>query len=87
MYYVGLQSTKSGLGSSETAADILNEYTIEYAEDIAMRDTVLQSTRKVDLMRYVPELKRILLIAEGSDSIMVMSDDFSVLSRGEERRY
>ena len=51
-----------------------------------MRDTVLQSTRKVDLMRYVPELKKILLISEGSDSIMVMSDDFNVLSRGKQTK-
>ena len=61
---------------------MFNEYTIEYAEDILMRDTELQSTRKIALMRYVPETKKILVIPENADNILVMDEDFKIVSRG-----
>ena len=63
---------------------MFNEYTIEYAEDILMRDTELQSTRKIALMRYVPETKKILVIPENADNILVMDEDFKIVSRGKE---
>ena len=61
---------------------MLNEYTIEYAEDLHMRDSVLLATRKVSLMRYIPETKKILVISEDADNILVMKEDFTVLSKG-----
>lgn len=48
-----------------------------------MRDTVLQSTRKVSMMKYIPETKKILVVSEGADSILVLSEDFNVLSKGQ----
>jgi hypothetical protein len=71
-----------GKGGSDTASEVLNEYTIEYAEDLHMRDSVLLATRKVSLMRYIPETKKILVISEDADNILVMKEDFSVLSKG-----
>jgi hypothetical protein len=82
------QGKAKGLGGVDPTggSDILNEYTIEYAEDISRRDQILQSTRTVSLMRYVPENKKILLISENSDNILVMDSEFKLLSKIEATR-
>ena len=75
------KSANAGGDQSTGATDVLNEYTIEYAEDLFKRDTVLQSTRKVNLMKYIPENRKILIIQENSDSVIVMNEDFDILSK------
>ena len=66
----GLQVSSS---ENPAASDTLDEYVIEYGEELLLRDRVLSPHRYITLMRHVPETRRLLVIPEGSDNIFMTS--------------
>lgn len=65
----------------EVSGNSLDEYVVEYGEDIMMRDNVLSMHRRVSLMRYIPDTKRVIVIPEDSDSILMMDESFRLKSQ------
>eukprot|EP01034_Spumella_vulgaris_P022279 gene22279-28395_t len=54
----------------------LDQYVIEYGEELLHRDHVLSAYRFVAQMRHVPETRRILLVPEDSDNVMIFDEKF-----------
>jgi WD40 repeat protein len=59
----------------------LDEYVIEYAEDFTARDHFLSPHRTVHSLRYIPEMKRLVLILHDSDSIVMVDENFRIMSQ------
>lgn len=60
--------------------DDLDEYVIEYNEEILLRDRVLSNHRQNVLMRFIPTTRKILIVPENSDKIILFSESFKVHS-------
>ena len=73
-------STTSGTAAS-AENDLLDQYFIEYVEEVSHRDTTLNSFLPISNMRHVPENKRLIVIQEDSDQVMLFDDRFNLLSR------
>ena len=58
--------------------NILDEYTIEYSEDMLMRDKVLPAQSSVSCMRYIPETQKIAVIVNNSSFIRILDDTFNL---------
>lgn len=71
----------SGGDGKASESDNLDEYIIEYGEDILMRDRYLSPHRYVSLMKYIPDIRRILIVTEGSDSILIFDESFRLKSQ------
>ena len=77
---------QTGLSVTQTrdllgGRDNLNEYIIEYAEDILLRDNVLSEFRQILGFKHVPQEKRILITLNDSDDVLVFNEKFDLLSR------
>ena len=68
--------TSSGKNRSSNYA--LEQYVIEYQEQILERDHILSAYRYVSLMRHIPELRKIVVIAEDADNVMVFDEKFRI---------
>jgi hypothetical protein len=66
-------------GKDETNS--LDEYSIEYGEEPLLRDHVLSSHRFVSNMKFVPENRRIFVIQEDSDNVLIMNEKFKIMSQ------
>lgn len=73
----GLQVSSS---ENPSNSDSLDEYVIEYGEELMLRDRVLSPHRYITLMRHVPETRRLLVIPEGSDNIFIFDEQFKLRS-------
>jgi WD40 repeat protein len=60
---------------------VIIEYVIEYGEDVLMRDHVLASHRYISMVRHITDNKRFLVIPEDSDHIIVMDEEFRLISQ------
>jgi len=76
----GLSAKQTG-ALAEPGADVLDEYVIEYREHLHMRDRVLSPSRPIVLCKYVPEIKRYMLVTEGSEHVQIFNDKFVPYSR------
>jgi hypothetical protein len=56
----------------------LDEYTVEYSEDITLRDHILSNFKQNTLMKFVPDNRRILLIPQEQDHIMIIDESFKL---------
>jgi WD40 repeat protein/Ca2+-binding EF-hand superfamily protein len=65
------------IGNSNNDNETLDEYVIEFCEDHLKRDRVLSPHRYVSLMRYVSEVKKYLVVVEGTDYVLVLDDKFN----------
>eukprot|EP00981_Chlorochromonas_danica_P013586 scaffold6531_cov169-Ochromonas_danica.AAC.8 len=54
----------------------LDEYVIEYGEEILHRDHILSAYRFVSQMRYVGETHKLLVIPEDSDHVLLLNEKF-----------
>lgn len=54
----------------------LDQYVIEYGEEILQRDHILSAYRLVSVMRYVSEVRKLLIISEDSDNVLVLDEKF-----------
>jgi WD40 repeat protein/Ca2+-binding EF-hand superfamily protein len=73
----GLSALQSRKGlSDEGNSYSLDQYVIEYGEEILQRDHILSAYRLVSLMRYVPEVRKLLVISEDADNVLVLDEKF-----------
>ncbi len=66
--------------SNKPTTNALDEYTIEYMENIALRDNVLSPHRLVTLMRHFPEINRVFVAVEDGESLYAFDEKFEVKS-------
>lgn len=59
----------------------LEQYVIEYAEAHLERDRVLSAYRFISLMRYVNETRKIVVISEDADNVMIFDEDFKLYTQ------
>jgi hypothetical protein len=59
-------------------SNVLNEYVIEYKEDVLRRDTILSSHRIVTLMKFIPELRKFIILTENSNHFLLVDEDFKI---------
>eukprot|EP01042_Synura_sphagnicola_P005354 gene5354-6827_t len=78
----GVGSGGGGAGSSNPLAenDLLDQYFIEYVEEVGHRDTTLNSFLPIANMRHVPEAKRLIVVPEDSDHVILFDDRFNHLA-------
>ena len=82
-----LSSTKAPSAADNKTAETsnsgenLDRYVIQYGEDISLRDKFLSAFRHHSVMHYVNELKRILLVSEDSDHILILNENFKLVSK------
>lgn len=74
----GLTSIQNKRGSSNYS---LEQYVIEYGEELLQRDHVLSAYRFVTLMRHVPETHKLLVISEDSDYVLILDEKFRTHSQ------
>lgn len=67
-------------GSNEGGGDELNVYKIEYNEDPGRRDRVLPAQKDVWGMRHFPDSKRIVVMPTASDRLMMIDEDFELIT-------
>ena len=60
-------------------SDSLNEYVIEYAEDLMHRDTLLSPYRLISIFKWEPTIRSIMLVQQDSDCIILFSEVSSKL--------
>lgn len=87
----GLGSTSSGGGSNPSAGakrggegsntNVLDQYIIEYGEEVLQRDHLLSAYRYVSVMRHVSESHRLLIISEDADYILVTDEKFRMITQ------
>ena len=73
-------SARQTAGLAEPGADELDEYVIEYAEHLHMRDRFLSPSRPIVLCRYARDIRRFLLVTEGTGHVQIFNDRFQPLS-------
>lgn len=56
----------------------LEQYVIEYGEAHLDRDHVLSAYRFISLMRYIPENRKIVVISEDADNVLIFDEKFRV---------
>jgi WD40 repeat protein len=54
----------------------LDQYIIEYGEEILQRDHILSAYRLVSQFRYVPEVRKLLVLSEDADNVLVLDEKF-----------
>ncbi|CAE7683877.1 unnamed protein product, partial [Symbiodinium microadriaticum] len=69
-------ATGAADGPSAAQKDTLDEYVIEYGEDKEIKDTVLNSYSPLASMRYLSTLKRVMVIPEKRDTVMMFDNFF-----------
>ena len=81
-----IQTASKGKGGKGAAGgSTIDEYVIEYQEDSMRRDKILSPYRPVELMKYVPQNKRFLIIPGDNDKVLMLDDKFrlrSIMSPG-----
>ena len=73
---LAVNTNKSGADNNKNFS--LEQYVIEYAEAHLDRDHVLSAYRFISLMRYVQETRKILVISEDADNVMIFDESFRV---------
>eukprot|EP01038_Epipyxis_sp_PR26KG_P009407 gene9407-12668_t len=61
-----------------TSTFSLDQYTIEYGEELLQRDHVLSAYRLVSVMHFVRDNRRIIVIPEDSDNIMILDEKYRI---------
>ena len=59
-----------------TTLFVLLPFAAEYGEAHLDRDHVLSAYRFISLMRYVPDNRKILVISEDADNVMIFDEKF-----------
>ncbi|RYG68911.1 WD40 repeat domain-containing protein, partial [archaeon] len=72
----GLSSNSHNRSSGNDSNYSLEQYVIEYGEEVLHRDHVLSAYRMVAQMRHVPETRKLLIIPEDSDNILILDEKF-----------
>lgn len=67
-------------GESNGNEDNLDQYVVNYGEDLLERDHVLSSHRHNVVMKFIPENRRILVVPEDSDHILILNENFHIHS-------
>jgi WD40 repeat protein/Ca2+-binding EF-hand superfamily protein len=75
----GLSSKQAG-SMAEPGSDVLDEYKIQYREVLHLRDRHLSAHRLISLCKHVPEIKRILVIPEGANHVLIFNESFQLFS-------
>ena len=78
-----IQAVLSGNNSAsdrESGSDSLNEYVIEYTEDITLRDTVLSPYRMISVFKFFERVRRFALIQEDGNCIFLFNEGFECVS-------
>jgi len=81
-----IQTASAGKGGGggdggPVASHSLDEYVIEYGEDITLRDKLLSPHRPVTLMKYFPEPKRFAIIPDDAEQVLIFDDKFKLRSQ------
>lgn len=74
-------SSTAEVPTDSTQSDTLDEYIIEYGEELLMRDRVLSPHRYITLCRHIPDTRKLLVIPEDSDNIFIFDEKFKLKSR------
>eukprot|EP01033_Poteriospumella_lacustris_P016806 gene16806-12025_t len=56
--------------NNDSQEQSLDQYVIEYGEEVLQRDRILSAYRLVSVMRYVPDSRKIYIISEDADNIL-----------------
>lgn len=68
---------KKAIGSGkDTMSQALDSYVIEYGEEFLQRDHILSAYRMVSVMRYIPETRKVFIVSEDSDNILMLDEKF-----------
>jgi hypothetical protein len=78
--HTGLVSDEGSATSASTSLENLNQYSIEYSENMDVIDTTLTSYLTLHQVRYVPENRRLLVLEESGHELFVFNDQFGHLS-------
>ena len=73
----GIEST----AKASANADTLDEYVIEYGEDMLLRDKFLSNFRFASVMQYINVLKKFLVVVEDSNIVHITDDKFRPISK------
>jgi hypothetical protein len=71
---VGAAGNKEAASSAD--ARNLDQYIIEYGEDILLRDHFLSQQRGVSMLREIPNSSRMILIQDEGETVMLIDEDF-----------
>lgn len=78
--HTGLATAAEQTSQDESVANTtLENYTIEYAEDHSTKDTILSSHTHISQMRYSHPAKRLMVMKETSDGVMMFDEAFQQL--------
>jgi WD40 repeat protein len=78
----GLSAMQSRKGLTEEGNSFsLDQYVIEYGEEILQRDHILSAYRLVSVCRYIPEARKLLIISEDADNVLVLDEKFRLHSQ------
>jgi Ca2+-binding EF-hand superfamily protein len=73
-----------GLTSNDTKGyggeSILDKYVVEYAEDGNIQDHAIKSHAQLSLMKYIPQLNRVIAMMEKGETVLMMNEEFSLHS-------
>ena len=73
----GLSAIANKKGNANTNYS-LEQYVIEYGEEILQRDHILSPYRFVSLMRHVQDTRKLLIISEDSDYVLILDEKFKM---------
>lgn len=73
----GIESTSKASANAES----LDEYIIEYGEDMLLRDKFLSNFRFAAVMQYIDVLKKFLVVVEDSNIVHITDDKFRPISK------
>jgi hypothetical protein len=73
----GLTTANTRRGNRESGYS-LDQYVIEYGEEVLHRDHILSAYRFVAQMRHIPETRKIILIPEDSDNILILTEQYQL---------
>lgn len=62
--------------NNDSQEQSLDQYVIEYGEEVLQRDRILSAYRLVSVMRYVPDTRKIYIISEDADNILMLDEKY-----------
>lgn len=76
-----IQTGVEATAHASANSDSLDEYIIEYGEDMLLRDKFLSNFRFASLMQYIPVLKKFMMVVEDSNVVNITDDKFRPISK------
>jgi hypothetical protein len=73
-------SGTGGLDDVEVAVGSLDSYVIEYTEDKQLKENELLAHSDIITLSYIPEQKRIMVIQDKSDKVLMFDEDFKLVA-------